>query len=1536
MADTEDFLAVYRRFFEEFATTVNPNDQLPVKVAGYYLYDSEIVGEIVDWTLQYLNLKHCPSSLVAPLTRIVIDEIKLACKKQPAACGYRSAEKTYQPLKLMQVVTGKVNEVCLRYRDNGKLATLPPPSLGPPISSCAIKNSRRCMEDRHVIIEDFHTVFGIQDCSPTSYYAVFDGHAGTDAAVYSVSHLHQFLAESSFYPTDPERALRDAFSRTDSLFLEKCNRENLRSGTTAVCALLRPTEQMLYVAWLGDSQALLVRNGQGMQVVNPHKPDRKDERERIEDMGGCVLFWGTWRVNGELAVSRAIGDLGYKPYVTSEPDVTAVPLNGTEDFLVLACDGLWDFVSEQEAVMAVYQQIAEAPGDIEYVSQRLVQLSKLHGSTDNISVIVVFLTEPAQLASRPIPQWANNGPPPQEACAMETNSDHNSSSSSAGNNPFLACSASDSVPYQKVGLLLDLGVGGDDGQMYRHNGTSPSSTDQYFLDRPKNGNNTAGVDNYEDDDDDDFGPETDVDAVDDVLLSPAGAKSETLNNNPFGSGDEKKTLEADLELQRQQLSDFDPVREPREETPTPPADEVPAVTTVPEPDNVAESGEDSEDEWNYYRVEPSSEGNQEASQPVHQKPVEPQLEDELNMESQLNPDAAEFVPSPTQMMPSMEEVFLAQSPSKGIIMEDISVPSQSEFQREVSRRPSELDLASEAPVSPENKKPSKLPDLITTEEGDNVNPFVSSPYQLENREVFSNILEKEQKSEIFREQQNIDMQELTLDESEVTSTKEEFGDDSTGSLIIASELQKTVTECTSSLSALEKSFADLDFQETEFMPYVAKSDNNSTCDDNELSRINENEVYMNKSKVEETALHEEGSMVLENIVPTCFEVQKESVPEVELKLERVELESEDTSSLDDSGSPLQVEGNQLEEVEESAILSQGPDLPVSSPVRNPPFPEEQAVTSQIQEPSLQDLVATDILSSPAEHPVSSAEKEIFSPEQFSTPMPQSSLCGSASPVPTSAPELVSPLVDMWSKPSMLQGQESPRPPCHFEPCLNLPPASDALSMLDLVEREEDHIMCSEILRTPGSLDPFGNIQSSFEITDPKHDHSVVPSSVLEQHPLLRNEDNEKSPAYDMEPSGIVGANEDGNQKTFPVEPPIHQVKAEAEECVVRQTPPPTPEHVSGETPQLSSVEPPPAHAEPFEVSEKVVDTVNEGSSVATVAVGTAVATAVLAGVAVAHEKKPAEEIKAPERNLSKKPTTADKKETIAVKTKLAKMPVSNKTPSPPTGTARILQKSKPFSPAKPPSTTLRSSTPNKSISSGPFPASKATKSTVIANKPKPGATSPTKPLPSALKSAGVSPRIQTGATATKSATVSNGDVAKPAVLKKTSASTAARPQSRPATAPATTKTGTAKQMGTVTSRTNPVSTVSPQLKSGTVNVGASKTRSAGTVATGTSCNKVGTASDAKLVANRQKQMSTTRAVSNRTVTVAAHSAAAPAARRVVAGVTKTTVISSTGKVGPKKTTSSMPNSGTRASTTASTKTTKTEVTVTSVAAENNE
>lgn len=87
-------------------------------------------------------------------------------------------------------------------------------------------------------------------------------------------------------------------------------------------------ENTLHLAWLGDSQAGLVRNGQHVTVcsnsftwlvqyvanilsilklMQPHKPEREDEKKRIEDLGGCVIWFGTWRVNGSLSVSRSIG-----------------------------------------------------------------------------------------------------------------------------------------------------------------------------------------------------------------------------------------------------------------------------------------------------------------------------------------------------------------------------------------------------------------------------------------------------------------------------------------------------------------------------------------------------------------------------------------------------------------------------------------------------------------------------------------------------------------------------------------------------------------------------------------------------------------------------------------------------------------------------------------------------------------------------------------------------------------------------------------------------------------------------------------------------------------------------------------------------------------------------------------------------------------------------------------------------------------------------------------------------------------------------
>ncbi|XP_017778953.1 PREDICTED: uncharacterized protein LOC108564419, partial [Nicrophorus vespilloides] len=101
MANRDDYLTEYRQFFEAFAQTVNPNEQLPVKLGSYKFINLEVVGGIIDWTTQYLTEKKCPKQLLSTLIKIIIDEMRKTCQKQPIVCGYIPTEDIYEPLKLM-------------------------------------------------------------------------------------------------------------------------------------------------------------------------------------------------------------------------------------------------------------------------------------------------------------------------------------------------------------------------------------------------------------------------------------------------------------------------------------------------------------------------------------------------------------------------------------------------------------------------------------------------------------------------------------------------------------------------------------------------------------------------------------------------------------------------------------------------------------------------------------------------------------------------------------------------------------------------------------------------------------------------------------------------------------------------------------------------------------------------------------------------------------------------------------------------------------------------------------------------------------------------------------------------------------------------------------------------------------------------------------------------------------------------------------------------------------------------------------------
>ncbi|XP_060863505.1 LOW QUALITY PROTEIN: uncharacterized protein LOC132940102 [Metopolophium dirhodum] len=388
----------WQTFFDKFPETVT-SEQLPVKLPRFDLDLCDLAGAAADWCHQYLKDRKCPSDLIVFLTQKIINNLRVQWAAEPKLFGYRPEKEDYQALWLMQRVIGELNNVCLNH------ATVIPyhqPILTPVWwSSFVLKNIRRQMEDYITVVPYFHTLFDVKDFGEASFYAVYDGHNGLDAAVYSSMYLHQFLVQSIQYPTNPEYALYEAFFTTDKGFTQKTEKYNLVSGTTAVCALYRQQEKKLYVAWVGDSMATLWKNGTPLCLVNKHVPERYDETQRIENEGGIISkCQGIWRVDGQLAVSRAIGDVKYKPHITCQPEIRSLVLDGNEEFLVLSSDGFWEYTTPEEISETIYDELLETDGDISEVCNKLVFKSKAQGSKDNISVITVFLQDPKQLVAK--------------------------------------------------------------------------------------------------------------------------------------------------------------------------------------------------------------------------------------------------------------------------------------------------------------------------------------------------------------------------------------------------------------------------------------------------------------------------------------------------------------------------------------------------------------------------------------------------------------------------------------------------------------------------------------------------------------------------------------------------------------------------------------------------------------------------------------------------------------------------------------------------------------------------------------------------------------------------------------------------------------------------------------------------------------------------------------------------------------------------------------------------------------------------------
>lgn len=145
----------------------------------------------------------------------------------------------------------------------------------------------------------------------------------------------------------------------------------IHAGATAIVAVL--TGRILTVANAGDSRAVLCRAGGKTEALSfDHKPQQQVESSRITKAGGFVNQFG--RVNGNLNLSRSIGDLKYKKVpgippaeqiITSEPDIIQVALQPEDEFIILGCDGIWDCLSNENAVKFVRERLdSKTPTEI--------------------------------------------------------------------------------------------------------------------------------------------------------------------------------------------------------------------------------------------------------------------------------------------------------------------------------------------------------------------------------------------------------------------------------------------------------------------------------------------------------------------------------------------------------------------------------------------------------------------------------------------------------------------------------------------------------------------------------------------------------------------------------------------------------------------------------------------------------------------------------------------------------------------------------------------------------------------------------------------------------------------------------------------------------------------------------------------------------------------------------------------------------------------------------------------------------------------
>ncbi|KAL3667906.1 hypothetical protein V7S43_006784 [Phytophthora oleae] len=223
----------------------------------------------------------------------------------------------------------------------------------------------------------------------TQFFGVYDGHGGARASSLLALLFPVYILAAPEYKSDLAAACHSASMAINEEILKREKDGHCEGGATAVTLLIRGNKFVL--SNTGDCRAIMVAKrdkvAQVTQLTTDHKASNEQEKQRIEENGGMVLYVkGVARVNGRLAVARAFGDAELSQLVIADPEVTVHELHREDEYVVMASDGLWDVLTNEQ----VASYIRNNPWlNVQEIANMLADRAVELGTLDNVTVMVV-------------------------------------------------------------------------------------------------------------------------------------------------------------------------------------------------------------------------------------------------------------------------------------------------------------------------------------------------------------------------------------------------------------------------------------------------------------------------------------------------------------------------------------------------------------------------------------------------------------------------------------------------------------------------------------------------------------------------------------------------------------------------------------------------------------------------------------------------------------------------------------------------------------------------------------------------------------------------------------------------------------------------------------------------------------------------------------------------------------------------------------------------------------------------------------------